>query len=396
MRFADSFHAIASVARKEFIHILRDWRILILIFTLPPAFTLLLGHAFEVTELTDAPAMLFDEDRSEQSEKLAEKLRGSATFAWRDSARTSVEGIDLLKAGVQAAVVIPPGWGASLGNGDPLPLRLILDGMDTNSAPQLEGAIQQVLGQFQLDSRQDMIDALPDSVMEMGKKIPEEVRKQFTSSMTPWTSESQILYNPKLRFIDFVIPGIVGLILQLLTVTLMACTIARERESGTLSQLLVTPLRRTEIVVGKVLPYLAVSIVLIGMTLATGRYHFQVMYRAPLLLGALCLLFLLCSLGTGLLISTFCHTQAQAIQFAVFYLLPVFPLSGAFASLDQLPAGVRAISQSFPLTHFCHAFRMVSLGHAGFAAIVGDLCFLFVGAVVTCLGAALLLRRIQD
>ena len=396
MNLAASFHAIASVARKEFIHILRDWRILILIFTLPPAFTLLLGHAFEVTELTDAPALLFDEDRSEQSGKLVEKLRGSVTFAWRDSSQTSVEGIDLLKARVQAAIVIPPGWGTSLGNGDPLPLRLILDGMDTNSAPQLEGAIQQVLGKFQLDSRQDMIDQLPDSVMEMGKKIPEEVRKQFTSSMTPWTSESQILYNPKLRFIDFVIPGIVGLILQLLTVTLMACTIARERESGTLSQLLVTPLRRTEIVVGKVLPYLAVSIVLIGMTLATGRYHFQVMYRAPLLLGALCLLFLLCSLGTGLLISTFCRTQAQAIQFAVFYLLPVFPLSGAFASLDQLPAGVRVISQSFPLTHFCHAFRMVSLGHAGFPAIVGDLCFLFAGAVVTCLGASLLLRRIQD
>ena len=396
MNLAASFRSIASVARKEFIHILRDWRILILIFTLPPAFTLLLGHAFEVTELTDAPALLFDEDRSEQSEKLVEKLRGSATFAWRDSSQTSVEGIDLLKAGVQAAIVIPPGWGTSLGNGDPLPLRLILDGMDTNSAPQLEGAIQQMLGQFQLDSRQDMIDQLPESVMEIGKKIPEEVRKQFTSSMTPWTSTSEILYNPKLRFIDFVIPGIVGLILQLLTVTLMACTIARERESGTLSQLLVTPLRRSEIVVGKVLPYLAVSIVLIGMTLATGHYHFHVLYRAPLLLGALCLLFLLCSLGTGLLISTFCHTQAQAIQFAVFYLLPVFPLSGAFASLDQLPAGVRAISQTFPLTHFCHAFRMVSLGHAEFAAIVGDLSFLLIGAVVTCLGAALLLRRIQD
>ena len=396
MKIAGTLQAIASVARKEFIHILRDWRILILIFTLPPAFTLLLGHAFEVTELTDAPAFLFDADRSEQSEKLVEKLRESATFAWRDSSQTTVEGIDLLKAGVQAAVVIPPGWGTSLNNGDPLPLRLILDGMDTNSAPQLEGAIQQVLGQFQLDSRQDMIDQLPESVMEMGKKIPEEVRKQFTSSMTPWTSTSEILYNPKLRFIDFVIPGIVGLILQLLTVTLMACTIARERESGTLSQLLVTPLRRSEIVVGKVLPYLAVSIVLIGMTLATGRYHFEVMYRAPLLLAALCLLFLLCSLGTGLLISTFCRTQAQAIQFAVFYLLPVFPLSGAFASLEQLPAGVRAISQSFPLTHFCHAFRMVSLGHAGFAAIIGDLCFLFVGAVVTCLGASLLLRRIQD
>ena len=396
MKIAGTFQAIASVARKEFIHILRDWRILILIFTLPPAFTLLLGHAFEETELTDAPALLFDADRSEESGKLVDQLRASRTFAWRDSTHVSPEGLDLLRAGVQAAVVIPEGWGRGLNNGDPLPLRLILDGMDTNSAPQIEGAVQRVLGQFQMDSRQDMIDRLPDSVIEMGKQIPEEVRKQFTSSMTPWTSESEILYNSKLRFIDFVMPGIVGLILQLLTVTLMACTIARERESGTLSQLLVTPLRRSEIVVGKVLPYLAVSTVLIWMTLATGRYHFQVLYRAPLLLAVLCLLFLLCSLGTGLLISTFCRTQAQAIQFAVFYLLPVFPLSGAFASLEQLPEGVRAISQTFPLTHFCHAFRMVSLGHAGLPAITGDLCFLLIGAVVTCLGAALLLRRIQD
>lgn len=396
MNIARSFGSIASVARKEFIHILRDWRILILIFTLPPAFTLLFGHAFEVTALTDAPAILIDADRSEKSEKLIEQLRTSETFAWRDGAADSVDGLDLLKAGVQAAIIVPAGWGASLANGDPLPLRLVLDGMDTTSAPQLEGEVQRVLGQFQLDSRQEMIDQLPDSVIEMGKQIPVETRKQFTSSMTPWSSESEVLYNPKLRFIDYVMPGIVGLILQLLTVTLMACTIARERESGTLSQLLVTPLRREEIVVGKVLPYLAVSIVLIGMTLATGRYHFHVLYRAPLLLSALCLLFLLCSLGTGLLISTFCRTQAQAIQFAVFYLLPVFPLSGAFASLDQLPASIRVISQTFPLTHFCHAFRMVSLGNAGLPAIAGDLLFLAIGAVVTCLGAALLLRRIQD
>ena len=396
MNIARSAGSIASVARKEFIHILRDWRILILIFTLPPAFTLLFGHAFEVTELTDAPAMLFDADRSEQSEKLAEKLRESKTFAWRDAGQTSADAIDLLKTGVQAAIIVPAGWGTGLQNGDPLPLRLTLDGMDTTSAPQLEGEVQRVLGQFQLDSRQEMIDQLPDAVIEMGKQIPLETRKQFTSSMTPWTTESQTLYNPKLRFIDYVMPGIVGLILQLLTVTLMACTIARERESGTLSQLLVTPLRREEIVIGKVLPYLAVSIVLIGMTLATGRYHFGVFLGDPLLISVLCLLFLLCSLGTGLLISTFCRTQAQAIQFAVFYLLPVFPLSGAFASLDQLPDSIRVISQTFPLTHFCHAFRLVSLGQAGLSAIAGDLCFLAVGAVVTCLGAALLLRRIQD
>jgi ABC-2 type transport system permease protein len=241
-----------------------------------------------------------------------------------------------------------------------------------------------------------MIDNLPDEVFELGKKIPEAVRKQFTSAMSPWSVESKILYNPQLKFIDFVIPGIVGLILQLLTVTLTACTIARERESGTLAQLLVSPLSHNQIVAGKVFPHLIVSILLIAVTLATGHYHFHVEYRAPLLTATLCFLFLLCSLGTGLLISAICQTQTQAIQFAVFYLFPVFPLSGAFAPLNQLPQGIQKLSQAFPLTHFCHAFRLVSLGQMGVSSVAGDLVFLAIGAVVTCSAAALLLRRIQD
>ena len=396
MNLPASLRAIASVAKKEFLHILRDWRVLILILSLPPAFTLLLGHAFEQTEITDAPAMLRDADQSPESRKLVERLRGSKTFAWQDWRAAAMGPVDLLGARVLAAVEIPPAWGQSLKNGDPLPLRLVLDGTDTTAAPQLEGAIQRMLGEYQLDARQDMIDELPDEVLEMGKKMPEGLRKQFVSSMSPWSVESEILYNPGLKFIDFVIPGIVGLILQLLTVTMTACTIARERESGTLSQLLVSPLRRHEIIAGKVLPHLIVSILLISATLATGHFHFHVAYRAPLAITLLCLFFLLCSLGTGLLISAFCQTQTQAIQFAVFYLFPVFPLSGAFAPIEQLPAGVRMFSQAFPLTHFCHAFRMVSLGHADLSAILGDIVFLLAGAMVTCLGASLLLRRIQD
>ena len=396
MSVVASVRSIASVAQKEFLHILRDWRVLILILSLPPAFTLLLGHAFQDSAITDAPALLRDSDHSPESQKLVERLRASKSFAWKDWSSASAAPIDLLHAGALAALEIPPNWGRSLSNGDPLPLRLILDGIDTNTAPQLRGAIQEALGEFQLDSRQVMIDELPEEVIELGKQMPEAVRKRFTSSMTPWSVESEILYNPKLKFIDFVMPGIVGLILQLLTVTLTACTIARERESGTLSQLLVTPLRRNEIVAGKVIPHLIVSILLICATLATGHFHFHVEYRSPALTSLLCLLFLLCSLGTGLLISAFCQTQTQAIQFAVFYLFPVFPLSGAFAPLDQLPHGIRMLSQAFPLTHFCHAFRMVSLGQAGISSILGDLIFLLLGAVVTCLGASLLLRRIQD
>ena len=396
MNVAAIFRSIASVAKKEFLHIVRDWRVLVLILSLPPAFTLLFGHAFEGGSITGAPALLRDADQSPESQKLFKRLRENKTFSWQVRNVNAKLPVDLLKRGALIDVVIPPHWGHSLADGDPLPLHLTLDGTDTNTAPQLQGAVQETLGKFQLDSRQDMIDNLPDEVFELGKKIPEPVRKEFTSAMSPWTVESKILYNPDLKFIDYVMPGIVGLILQLLTVTLTACTIARERESGTLAQLLVTPLSRNQIVAGKVFPHLIVSLLLIAATLATGHFHFHVEYRSPALIGLLCLLFLVCSLGTGLLISSFCQTQSQAIQFAVFYLLPVFPLSGAFAPLDQLPDSIQLLAQAFPLTHFCHAFRLVSLCQAGPAAVASDLVFLFVGAVVTCLGAAFLLKRIQD
>ena len=108
-----------------------------------------------------------------------------------------------------------------------------------------------------------MIETLPEEVFELGKQLPVQIRKRFVSMMEMWSVDRKLLYNPKSRVIDYVVPGIIGLILQLLTVTLMACTIARERESGTLYQLMITALRRREIVIGKMLPYLVVSSLLI-------------------------------------------------------------------------------------------------------------------------------------
>jgi ABC-2 type transport system permease protein len=223
-----------------------------------------------------------------------------------------------------------------------------------------------------------------------------QIRKQFVSLMEAWSAESKILYNPKARFIDYVIPGIIGLILQLLTVTLMACTIARERESGTLYQLMVTSLKRGEIVIGKILPYLGVSIVLIAVITLVAGFHFHVQFYQPPALMLICLLFLLCSLGLGLLISAFSKTQTQAIQFSVFFLLPVFVLSGAFAPLEQLPRPIQYLSEIFPLTHFCRAFRLVNMYHAGASFYLVNLIALFAGAIITFIGAAFLLRRIEE
>jgi ABC-2 type transport system permease protein len=391
-----SFTAIKSVAYKEFLHIYRDRRVLILLVLLPPLFTLLFGHAFETSEISDVPAFLINRDVSERTQRFVDIVLKSKTFRWRQASPDIANESDLLGHGVRAALVIPQGWSDSLSAGNPKPLRLYLDGSDINTASAAEGAVQKSLAEFQIKERDILVESLPEDVIELGKKLRVEIRKQFVSLMEAWSAESKILYNPKSRVIDYVIPGIIGLILQLLTVTLMACTIARERESGTLYQLLVTSLRRGEIVIGKILPYLAVSIVLIVIIIGLSAWHFGVAFYQPPALAVICLLFLLCSLGLGLLISAIARTQTQAIQFSVFFLLPVFVLSGAFAPLEQLPTTIRYVSEIFPLTHFCRAFRLVNMYHATASFYVVDLVVLLAGALVTFVGAAFLLKRIEQ
>jgi len=391
-----SFSAILSVAYKEFLHIFRDRRVLVLLVLLPPAFTLMFGHAFEAGEMKNVPAMLINRDQTERAGKFVSLLLDNKTFAWQTPPPTITREDDLLGHRVEAALIIPEGWSDSLAKNDPIPLPLFLDGSDTNTADLLEGSVRKTLADFQHDALVELIDTLPEDVIDLSKKLPVQVRNRFSSMMEPWKADPRILYNPRTRFIDYVVPGIIGLILQLITVTLMACTLAREREAGTLFQLMVTSLRRREIVLGKVIPYLAISVVLIlGIILLTA-WHFQVKFNDPAALGLICILFLLCSLGLGLLISAISRTQTQAIQFSVFFLLPVFVLSGAFAPLEQLPKAIRYISELFPLTHFCRAFRLVNLYRAAPQFYALDLVILFAGVVVTFVGAVFLLRRIEQ
>jgi ABC-2 type transport system permease protein len=309
-KLRSSLQAINSVTVKEFIHIYRDWRILVLLLILPPVFTLIFGHAFENTGSSNVPALLENRDQSPQSDRFVRQLTAETTFKWKMAQKISGRP-DLLREHVQAALVIPDGWGASLKNGDPIALPLYLDGSDTNTATEMEGRIQESLATFQKKSLETTINGLPEEVIELGKKLPIAVRKEFVSALSQWGVETQVLYNPGKRFIEYVVPGIIGIILQLLTVTLTACTIARERESGTLYQLMVTSLRRSEIVIGKILPYLAISILLILVIIVVAGLHFHVQFHQYHMLGVICLLFLLCSLGLGLLISAFSRTQTN-------------------------------------------------------------------------------------
>ncbi len=225
-----SFEAVASVAYKEFLHIYRDRRVLLLVLTLPPLFTLLFGHAFETGELTGVPSLLVNQDNTPRAQDFVDIVSKNKTFAWRRGSPEAKDPADLIANGVQATLVIPAGWNESLENGDPKPLLLYVDGSDINTADAVEGSVRQSLGDFQLKQRDSMIENLPEEVFELGKQLPVQIRKRFVSMMEMWGINRKVLYNPKSRVIDYVVPGIIGLILQLLTVTLMACTIARERE----------------------------------------------------------------------------------------------------------------------------------------------------------------------
>src|SRR6201987_5450584 len=160
-----SFEATASVAYKEFLHIYRDRRVLLLVLLLPPLFTLLFGHAFETSELTDVPCMLINRDNTPRAQEFIDIISKNKTFRWRYGSPEIQNESDLIAYHVRATLVIPQGWNESLENGDPKPLLLYLDGSDINTADAVQGSVRQSLGDFQLKERDKMIENLPDEVI---------------------------------------------------------------------------------------------------------------------------------------------------------------------------------------------------------------------------------------
>jgi ABC-2 type transport system permease protein len=175
-----------------------------------------------------------------------------------------------------------------------------------------------------------------------------------------------VLYNPSMLSVHFMIPGLIGLILQFQTLILTAFAVVRERERGTLEQLVVTPIRPWELMLGKILPYVGIAFVAVTAALAVGRFWFGVEIAGSIpLLALLCLLFLLSSLGIGLLISTVSQTQAQAMQVALFVMLPSLLLSGFLFPREGMPWVVRQLGQLIPLTYFLQILRGIVLKGVG-------------------------------
>ena len=172
---------------------MRDRRVLLLVLTLPPLFTLLFGHAFETSELTGVKSLLINSDNTPRAQEFVDIISKNKTFQWRYGSTDTKNEPDLLAEGVQAALIIPAGWNESLENGDPKPLLLYVDGGDINTSDAVEGSVRQSLGDFQLKQRDQMIENLPEDVFELGKQLPVQIRKRFVSMMEMWSVDTQAI-----------------------------------------------------------------------------------------------------------------------------------------------------------------------------------------------------------
>lgn len=368
-----SLGRVYSILRKEFIQVRRDPRTLALILAMPLMQLLLFGYAVS-TNVTHSATAVWDQDRTAESRRLIDRLEQSTYFRITHRAESQREIADLLDSGrVKAAVIIPPGYAANLRAGRAAQAQVLIDGSDPLVSQTLFSS-STAIGQAES----------ADVLARITGREPNQ----------PVDVRPRVWYNPDMRSVNFNVPGLVGAILQNVTLMLTAFAVVRERERGTLEQLIVTPIRPMELMIGKIVPYLVIGFVDLILILGVGTLWFGVPIAGsiPLLMFS-ALLFLMGALGIGLLLSTVSKTQLQAMQLAFFIILPNFLLSGFMYPREAMPKAIYAISNFLPLTYFLQVLRAVILKGAGVSHLAPQLLILAVFGIGMLTLSALRFRK---
>lgn len=335
---------LVAVARKEVRQLRRDPRSLVLAFVLPLLLLLLFGYAIS-WDIRDIRTAVVDHDRSAQSRALVDAFRASGYFTIRHQLDRPQALAPLLDRGdVQLALVIPADFSRELGAGRPPQLQAIVDGSDANTATI---ALAYVRAIAQAWSRPMGAAGGP--------------------ARAPITAETRVWYNEELLSRNMIVPGLVAVIMMIIAALLTSLTIAREWERGTMEQLAATPVRRAEVVLGKLLPYVAIGLLDVAVVSAVGVTVFEVPLRgSPGLLLAMSLAFLVGALGLGMFISAVARSQLLATQLAmVVTFLPAFLLSGFMYAIEVMPAPLRTVTYLVPARYFLVVTRGIFLKGVG-------------------------------
>ena len=359
---------VLAVARKELLQLRRDRLTVAMMFVLPMMQLLLFGYAIN-TDVRHIPTVVLDHDRSARSRALAAALEASGVFTRVGEVDSYAQVERAFRAGeARVALVLPPRFGADAA-GRGATAQLVVDGSDPQT---VAGATSTAVA----------LAAAWDARLTV-----QGLRPGVSVEPTTW-------YNPDLRTAVFIVPGLVGILLTMTMVMFTSMALARERERGTLEQLVVTPVRPVELMVGKILPYIGVGYVQMTLVLAAGRVVFDVPLVGSLpLLYASAFVFIAASLALGLVFSTLARTQQQAMQMSFFFLLPNILLSGFAFPWDGMPAPARALSLALPLTHFLRVVRGIVLKGSGAADVAPELGWITLILVVLVTVAALRFRK---
>ena len=343
---------LRSIFWKEFIQMRRDRATLGMMLGIPVIQLMLFGYAVNM-DVRHLPAAVLDLSHTRQSRELVQRFEATGNFRVTHKAGSYEQALRLVDQGTaRAAIVIPEDYARRLKRGGPAQVQVLVDASDPNVSQNAIAAAQLVAQRQNLD----LLTAIAGP--QAGARLP------------PLDVRVRPLYNPALKTAIFIVPGIIGVLLSNMLIVITAMAIVREREAGTLEQLIVTPLTRTEIMLGKIAPYVVVGYVQMTAVLILGSLLFQVPIRGSLLtIYLVAFLFIVASLGLGLFVSTMARTGAQAIQSSFFFLLPNIMLSGFMFPREGMPAFAQALGWGIPLTYFLQILRGVILKGVGIATL---------------------------
>jgi ABC-2 type transport system permease protein len=354
-------HRIYAVLFKEFLQIKRDRMTLALTFMLPLVQLLLFGYAIQ-TEVKHIPTVVFDQSLSVDSREILEAFSASGYFDVMYTVDGYAQVNEMIDSGqAKVGIVFPPDFARKIRRGESAPVQVLVDASDSMVSNQ---AI-----------------AVANSIGLL--KSQELLTKKLSFSGPPYDIRVRPWYNPDGITAYYMVPAILGILVTLSMVMLTSMGIVRERERGTLEQLMVTPLKPYELMLGKILPYTVLGYIQITIALIIGVIVFHVPIKGSILqLYILTLFFITASLGLGIMISNIAKTQMQAMQLAFFVLLPSILLSGFMFPRDAMPKLIYYLGYLIPLTYYLDIIRGIVLKGIGFSYLVGQVVSLLVFSVI--------------
>ena len=350
---------VIAVIKKEFYQIKRDKRTIAIILLMPVMELLLFGYAAS-TSVDHIPTVVFNNDVGIESRELLEGFTNSQYFDldyYVNSMDQMQEYID--NGNAKAGLVIPPEYSQSISSGETVQIQLIVDGSDPTTAQTILSSAGAVAQSYSVEIM---------SEKTLGSSPPQALDLR-----------SRVWYNPDMSSIYFNVPGLIGVILQTVTLMLTSFSIVREREKGTLEQLIVTPITKMELMIGKIIPYVIIGFIDIVLALALSIFWFRVPIAGSIgLLLFFSVIFLFSALGVGLLISTISKSQLQAMQLSMFMIMPNILLSGYMFPREAMPKVIQVISNVFPLTYFIRVLRGIILKGNNFAVLFKEFVVLVI------------------